>query len=47
MGEDLGVVDEPVDHRGATTSSPEIPAPGRERLVAGDDQGGAFVAPAG
>src|SRR6266487_7077648 len=43
-GEDLGVVDEPVDHRGGDGLVAEDLAPGGERLVAGDDQAGAFVA---
>ena len=44
--EDLGVVDEPVDHRGGDDVVAEDLAPGREGLVAGDDQRGAFVAAA-
>src|SRR3954447_22676739 len=45
-GEDLGVVDEPVDHRGGGDLVAEDLTPGRERLVGGDDQAGAFVAAA-
>jgi len=37
-GEDLGVVDEPVDHRDRDVVIAEDLAPGGERLVAGDDQ---------
>ena len=43
-GEDLGVVNEPVDHRGGGDVVAEDLAPGAEGLVAGDDQRGAFVA---
>ena len=42
--EDLGVVDETVDHRGGGHVVAEDLAPGAERLVAGDDQARAFVA---
>jgi site-specific DNA recombinase len=42
--EDLGVVDEPVDHRDGSHLVAEDLAPGRERLVAGDDQRRALVA---
>ena len=45
-GEDLGVVDESVDHRGGDDVVAEDLAPGAEGLVAGDDQAGAFVAAA-
>src|SRR4051794_7662786 len=44
--EDLGVVDEAVDHGGGGDFVAEDLAPGAERLVAGDDQRGAFVAAA-
>jgi hypothetical protein len=44
--EDLGVVDEAVDHCGGGDLVAEDLAPGREGLVGGDDQGGAFVAAA-
>ena len=44
--EDFGVVDEPVDHRGGDDLVAEDLAPGRERLVGGDDHAGAFVAAA-
>jgi site-specific DNA recombinase len=40
----LGVVDEPVDHRDGDGVVAEDLAPGRERLVRGDDQAGALVA---
>jgi len=43
-GDDLGVVDEPVDHRGGDDVVAEDFAPATERFVGGDDQGGAFVA---
>ena len=43
-GEDFGVVDEPVDHGGGDGVVAEDLAPGAERLVAGDDHRGAFVA---
>jgi hypothetical protein len=43
-GEDLGVVDEPVDHGGGDDLVAADLAPGGEGLVAGDDQAGAFVA---
>jgi hypothetical protein len=39
-------VDEAVDHRGRGCVVAEDLAPGAERLVAGDDQAGAFVAAA-
>ena len=42
-GDDLGVVDEAVDHRGGDIVA-EYLAPAAEGLVAGDDQRGAFVA---
>lgn len=41
---DLGVVDEPVDHGGRGERIAEDLGPGREGLVAVDDQRGAFVA---
>src|SRR5690348_11554520 len=44
--EDLGVVDEPVDHRGGGHVIAEDLAPGGERLVAGDDHRCALVAAA-
>ena len=44
-GEDLGVVNEAVDHRGGGDLVAEDVAPAREWLVAGHDHGGAFVAP--
>ena len=43
-GEDLGVVDEPVDHCGGGGVVAEDLALGAEGLVAGDDQAGALVA---
>src|SRR3954447_269885 len=45
-GEDFGVVDEPVDHRGGDDVVAEDLAPGAEGLVGGDDQARAFVAAA-
>jgi hypothetical protein len=36
-GDDLGVVDEPVDHGGGDDVVAEDLAPARERLVGGDD----------
>ncbi len=45
-GDDLGVVDEPVDHGGGDDLVPEHLAPPSEGLVAGDDERGAFVAAA-
>src|SRR5688572_24634314 len=44
--EDLGVVDESVDHRSGGGVVAEDFAPGREWLVAGDDQARALVAAA-
>ena len=44
-GEDLGVVDEAVDHRHGDGVVAEDLAPGREGLVGGDDQAGVLVAP--
>jgi hypothetical protein len=38
QAEDLGVVDEPVDHCGGDGLVAEDLAPGGERLVRGDDQ---------
>jgi hypothetical protein len=43
-GDDLGVVDEAVDHGGGDDVVAEDFAPAAERLVAGDDEAGAFVA---
>src|SRR3954454_16524487 len=43
-GDDLGVVDEPVDHGGGHDVVAEDLAPAAERLVAGDDQAGAVGA---
>jgi hypothetical protein len=43
-GKDLGVVDEPVDHRDGGHIVAEDLAPGGERLVGDDDQRGALVA---
>ena len=43
-GDDFGVVDEPVDHRGGDGVVAEDLAPAGEVLVAGDDQAGSFVA---
>ena len=43
-GDDLGVVHKSVDHRGGDDVIAEHLAPAAEGLVAGDDQGGAFVA---
>ena len=43
-GDDVGVVDEPVDHGCGDDVVAEHFAPSPERLVAGDDQGGSFVA---
>jgi hypothetical protein len=37
-GDDLGVVDEPVDHRGGDGVVGEDLTPAAERLVGGDDQ---------
>jgi len=42
--EDLGVVDQPVDHRGGGHVVAEDLAPRAEGLVAGDDQASAFIA---
>ena len=44
--EDFGVVNEAVDHCGGGDVVAEDLAPSAERLVAGDDQRGAFVAAA-
>jgi hypothetical protein len=44
QAEDLGVVDEPVDHRRGDDLVAEDLAPGGEGLVRGDDQRGALVA---
>jgi hypothetical protein len=43
-GDDFGVVDESVDHRGSDDVITEHFAPAAERLVAGHDQRCAFVA---
>jgi hypothetical protein len=43
-GEDLGVVNEPVDHGGGGDLVAEDLAPGGERLVAGHDQTRSLVA---
>ena len=43
-GDDFGVVDEAVDHGGGDDVVAEDLAPAAERLVAGDDQAGPFVA---
>ena len=42
--DDLGVVDEPVDHRGGDGVVAEHLAPAAEGLVGGDDEAGPFVA---
>ena len=42
--DDFGVVDEAVDHRGSDDVVAEDLAPASEGLVAGDDEGGSFVA---
>ena len=43
-GEDVGVVDDAVDHRGGDGLVAEHAAPAGERQVAGQDQRGVFVA---
>ena len=43
-GDDFGVVDQAVDHGCGDDVVAENLAPAAERLVAGDDQRGAFVA---
>jgi hypothetical protein len=43
-GDDLGVVDEAVDHGRGDHVIAEHLTPAAERLVAGDDQGGALIA---
>jgi hypothetical protein len=43
-GDDVGVVDEPVDHGGGNDVVAEHLAPPAEGLVAGDDETGSFVA---
>jgi hypothetical protein len=43
-GDDVGVVDEPVDHGCGDDVVAEDLAPASEWLVAGDDEAGAFVA---
>ncbi len=43
-GEDVGVVDDAVDHRGGDGLVSEDAAPAGERQVAGEDQRGVFVA---
>ena len=42
--DDVGVVDEPVDHGGDGDGVAEDLCPGGEVLVGGDDEGGSFVA---
>jgi DNA invertase Pin-like site-specific DNA recombinase len=42
-GDHLGVVDEPVDHRGGDDLVAEYLSPPAERLIAGHDQGGPFI----
>src|SRR4051812_18566734 len=42
-GDDVGVVDQPVDHGGGDHVAAEHLAPAAERLVAGDDQTGPLV----
>lgn len=42
-GDDVGVVDEPVDHGGDDVVAEDLVL-AAERLVRGDDQAGAFVA---
>ncbi|GAA4891777.1 hypothetical protein GCM10025789_05930 [Tessaracoccus lubricantis] len=41
---DVGVVDDPVDHRGGDNLVSEHSSPAGEREVRGEDQGGVFVA---
>ncbi len=43
-GDDVGVVDESVDHGGGNDVVAEHLAPSAEGLVAGDDETGSFVA---
>ena len=43
-GDDFGVVDEAVDHRGGYDVVAEDLTPAAEGFVAGHDQGGSFVA---
>ena len=43
-GDDCGVVDEVIDHGGRDDLVAEDFAPAAGRFVAGDDEGGAFVA---
>jgi hypothetical protein len=43
-GQDVGVVDDAVDHRGGDGLVAEDAAPAAERQVAGEDQRGVFVA---
>ena len=45
-GEDVGVVDDPVDHRGGDDLVAEHVAPAGEGQVAGEDERGVFVADA-
>ena len=42
-GEDLGVVDEPIDHGGGDNFVAEDFAPAAKGCVGGDDQGGSLV----
>jgi hypothetical protein len=44
QGEHVGVVDDPVDHRGGYGLVAEHSSPAAERQVAGEDQRGVFVA---
>jgi hypothetical protein len=43
-GDDVGVVDDPVDHRGCDDLVAEDVSPAGEGQVAGQDQRGVFVA---
>jgi hypothetical protein len=43
-GEDVGVVDDPVDHGGGDGLVAEHASPAGERQVGGQDQGGVLVA---
>lgn len=43
-GDDFGVVDDTVDHRGGDDLVSEDVSPAGEGQVAGQDQGGVFVA---
>ena len=42
-GDDVGVVDDAVDHRGGYDLVAEYAGPGAEGQVAGEDQGGVLV----